>query len=289
MAELGDPFETIGDFFEKVNDVERIILFESCQDGDLREIKHWFEVTNIDKKDIIEVSLRLRNFELQTLLHVAALYGRACLVKYLIEYYKEYQININTLLDKHSNSPFHLACSRGFPQSMKTEHKLDAGYDRTERYYILLSLLDNGATINLKALTSRKANSPLHWCIYHGDFASSLLVFLLDPYQVFYKNEQDQVPFDVIHGYIVNRHYRRTQDGLWIIEHLLLLMRDWLRKYSLELNDLKDKTKSNIQKLRVGFSETKDGKILKDPAEIAQYNIDQLISPVADEFGGSRL
>jgi hypothetical protein len=66
-------------------------------------------------------------------------------------------------------------------------------------------------------------------------------------------------------------------------------MRDWLRKYSLELNDLKDKSKSNIQKLRVGFSETKDGKILTDPAEIALYNIEQLISPVADGFSGSRL
>ena len=269
MAELGDPFETIGDFFEKVNDVERIILFESCQDGDLREIQTWFEVTNIDKRDIIKVSLLLRNFDQQTLLHVAALYGRACLVKYLIQYYISYEINIDTLLDKYSNTPFHLACSRGFPQSMKTEHKLDAGYDRTERYYILLTLLDNGATINLKALTSRKANSPLHWCIYHGDFASSLLVFLLDPYQVFYRNQQTQIPFDVIYGYISNKHYRRTQDGLWIIEHLLLLMRDWLRKYCMALNDIKDKTKSNLGRLRVEFSGTKDGKILMEAGEIA--------------------
>jgi len=75
-----------------------------------------------------------------------------------------------------------------------------------------------------------KKNSPLHWAIYHGDYATSLLVYLMEPLQIFYRNEQMKTPFDIVWD-LKDLSKEKFYDGLYIIEHLSTFVMNWLDIY----------------------------------------------------------
>jgi hypothetical protein len=80
----------------------------------------------------------------------------------------------------------------------------------------------------MKDVIKRKKKSPLHWAIYYGDFASAMLVYLMEPLQVFYRNDQKKLPFDIVWNFVVSREKEKFNDGLWIIDNLLPSVKKYL-------------------------------------------------------------
>ena len=115
----------------------------------------------------------MKNYNGRTLLHEACFNGVIEVVTYLLPFYVSHDINLNKLYDNFYDNPFTLACSKGFSKNCHDSVKIINGYERSTRYLILIYLLDCGVTIDIEAVIKRKKNSPLHWTIYYGDFASS--------------------------------------------------------------------------------------------------------------------
>jgi ankyrin repeat protein len=171
----------------------------------------------------------MTNTDGQTLLHAAATYGRVHIVEDLVPLYIETGIELNTLFDNYHDTPFTCACSRGYAKVIGESLRVNRdGYERTDRYYILLIFLDCGVKIDMKDVIKRKKNSPLHWAIYYGDYASAMLVYLMEPLQVFYRNDQKKLPFDIVWNFVVSREKEKFRDGLWIIDNLLPSVKKYL-------------------------------------------------------------
>lgn len=222
-----EAIDWIGDRFQTISDVEHIILFEACNDGDKPGLFEWLDDDKNKNRRL--AAFKMTNTDGQTLLHVAATYGRVHIVEDLVPLYIEAGISLNTLFDKYHDTPFTCACSRGYAKVIGESLRVNRdGYERTDRYYILLKFLNCGVKIDMKDVIKRKKNSPLHWAIYYGDYASALLVYLMEPLQVFYRNDQKKLPFDVVWNFIVSREKSKFRDGLWIIEHLLPSVKKYL-------------------------------------------------------------
>jgi ankyrin repeat protein len=222
-----EAIDWIGDVFKKISDVEHIILFEACNDGDKPGLWEWLnDPKNQNRR---EAAFKMTNTDGQTLLHAAATYGRVHIVEDLVPLYIEAGIELNTLFDNYHDTPFTCACSRGYAKVIGESLRVNRdGYERTDRYYILLKFLDCGVKIDMKDVIKRKKNSPLHWAIYYGDYASAMLAYLMEPLQVFYRNDQKKLPFDIVWNFVVSREKEKFRDGLWIIDNLLPSVKKYL-------------------------------------------------------------
>lgn len=76
-----DQFDSFVDRFKTISDVDNIILYESCADGDLDELIDWWDGNENGKKH--KAALELKDKEGRSLLHVAAFYGQLAIVEVL--------------------------------------------------------------------------------------------------------------------------------------------------------------------------------------------------------------
>ena len=233
----------VRDLFKKIKTVERMVLYEATQDDDVDTLKLWFG--NNTNKERIKDALIMTNTDGQTLLHIAALNGRVEVIDCLLPKYISNGIDVNKLYDKFHDNPFTLACTRGFSSTCTDSVKIIDGYERSERFLILMKLVDIGATINIQAVIKRKKNSPQHWTIYYGDYASSFLVYLMEPLQVFYQNDKKQTPFDLVFNFVIFKNRPALYDGLWIIDNLMYLVQRWLNEFTKKV----EKENRNIKEI----------------------------------------
>ena len=73
-----------------------------------------------------------------------------------------------------------------------------------------------------------KRNTCLHWTIYNADFASSYLVFMMNPHLILYQNEGNFIPFDMALLFFYNQNnnsdgsgLKKYNDIIWIIENII--------------------------------------------------------------------
>ena len=107
-----------------------------------------------------------------------------------MDYHLKFDVKIDKL-DEVDDTPFTLACTRGYGSDEIDFIDLNNGVEITNRYKICSSLYDAGAVLPTEYLVARGGNTPLHWCIYHGDFACSLLVYNMNPGQIYLPNTND--------------------------------------------------------------------------------------------------
>ena len=105
-----------------------------------------------------------------------------------------------------------------------------------------------------------------HSTIYHGDYATSLLVYLMEPLQIFYRNEQMKTPFDIVWD-LKGLSKEKFYDGVFIIDHLASYAMTYLEK----LIAKKEKTGDDI-KVREGFL-IKDGNLLNKVKEVGKKTV----------------
>lgn len=169
-----DFVDTAADLFKTISEEETIILYECCSDGDVQGFNKWWDSNTEHKKR--SSALELSNHENQSLLHFACNFGQYDIVRLLIVKYEEYNIDINDLYDRYHDTPFTLACQRGYAKFEEDSVKvnMENKTERSGRFKICTLFLDHGTKIDMRDVIKRKKNSPLHWAIYHGDFATSL-------------------------------------------------------------------------------------------------------------------
>jgi len=162
------------DALKLISDRDRVLLYECCADNETDDFEDWWKLNENEK--LRKAVLNMRNREGQTLLHVACNFGQYEIVCHLIKLYLKYDIKIDKLFDKYHDTPFTLACQRGYSKFEEDSVKFDpeTKTERSARYKICSQFVDQGITINMDDVIKAKKNSPLHWAIYHGDYATSL-------------------------------------------------------------------------------------------------------------------
>ena len=95
-----------------------------------------------------------------------------------------------------------------------------------------------------KILAQKTRNFPLHWTIYHLDFASTLQIYMINPSQLFYKNENGKIPFDItISFYDISLQGMKPIEGSWIVENQLV---EFINKLKSEHYKCKEQNWFNI-------------------------------------------
>lgn len=64
-----------------------------------------------------------------------------------------------------------------------------------------------------------RKNYPMHWTVYNRDFASCLLAYMIEPSQIYYMNEEGEIPYDIILKF--SNDPRKLNDGFWLVECLI--------------------------------------------------------------------
>ena len=140
--------EKATDVLKTISDKDKMILYECCSDDDTAELKVWWD--DHPKEKVRREVLEMVNHEEQTLLHVACHFGNYKIVRDLIKLYEEYDMKFNKL-DRYHDTPFNLACQRGYSKFEEDSVKFDTktNTERSARYKICLLFLDHKITIDM--------------------------------------------------------------------------------------------------------------------------------------------
>jgi extradiol dioxygenase family protein len=148
----------------------------------------------------------------RNILHLAARRGSVEILEIILAEMKKNKINPATK-DINGDTALDIACIRGFDNNENETYEDKFFFPEnpegqrsrktSKRFQVIKRLLDfrdnNGKAaflINRDTLRDRM-NTPLHWAIYWSDIDTAERVFCEFPGQLFYSNNEEQIPFDM--------------------------------------------------------------------------------------------
>ena len=199
MASLPKGITLAGSSKYSIPSADKFRLFEIVEDNLLDKFNLYLTSYQKIEKKLLTIKDTLN----RGLVHVAAYRGSIEILSRLLERNKTLEIPSNTK-DVNGDSPLDLACVRGFDQN-KNEYYTDPNTreDTSKRFVVVKLLLDyrnwygrKEFKITIEGLV-KGLNSPLHWSIYWADLHLANLVYNECPDQIFWKNRDNFIPFDM--------------------------------------------------------------------------------------------
>ena len=174
-------------------------ICEAFEDADVDHCKYIFETQDMDSAEIITI----RNHDKRTPLHLACYKGHVEVFNMLIEEHNGTETIVD-LQDKRGDTPLNLACSHGYDSALDLDMTDNASKKdmmileqlNRNKTHMIEMLLSNGAEIRNSIKKNR--NSPLHWCMYYGNYDGGMLLFNEFPLIIFDKNEEGLTPLEIL-------------------------------------------------------------------------------------------
>lgn len=203
--------------------IYNIKMLEAFEDGvkltTYKElIQERVEIENSDEQTIEKEMLQLKDNQHRTGLHLACQGGYVELSLYIIDKYKEYELDIHQK-DQRGNTPLDLVSIFGFSTPL-TEDTYSEFLEN--RYKIIEKLVT--CSNDVKKSVSGKTNNPLHWALYYGDLKSGILIFKQFPFIILKKNNIGKTPLEIAFEKIIRKKNKANAKKLFkmILENFLV-------------------------------------------------------------------
>lgn len=181
-------------------------ITESFEDNDYEFIDELFKDPSVPKEKI----LKLTNHDKRTPLHLVCKNGHLDLYYKLADQHQACNIGFDAV-DEREDTPLALICSHGFERPVdKDQDGADYASELQEfiatKAAIITDLIARGASV--RACCKKKKTTPLHWCVYYGNYEAGMAIFNAFPLIVLRKDIDGQTALEVLLHKSLKREFK---------------------------------------------------------------------------------
>lgn len=171
-------------------------ITEAFEDNDLDFFNNLIDTPSIPMSQL----LSMKNHDQRTPLHLVCKKGHLDLYYKLVKQHEIHKIGYDAE-DERGDTPLSLICSHGFDTPLDLENSQEEAQQQLKDFnmtkaIIIKDLLAKGASI--RATCKKKKTTPLHWCIYYGNFEGGNAIFEAFPLIVLNKNSEGRTPLEIL-------------------------------------------------------------------------------------------
>ena len=193
----------------KEKEIHYIRIMEAFEDNDIEFIEQLLSSPSISIGKI----LKMRDQRKRTPLHIVCQKGHLDLYHKVAKEHKKYGVSYD-IEDDRGDTPLNLICSHGFDIPFDLDEDAADSAQQTNTFNkvkteIIKDLIDKGA--NIRAACKKNKNTPLHWCVYYGNYEGGIAIFESFPLIILAKNMDKQTPLEILlHGNMKTQFKRKA-------------------------------------------------------------------------------